>query len=190
MKQLLITCCILMLVGCASSPSSLNYYLLDSGSSAITGSVQSHESRPLVLIESVSLSAFLSQSSLLVQLEDHEMHYAMQHVWAEPLSDAIPKALLKDLRRRSDDFNFERGSTEWFGKEAYSVRIQIDQFHPNAEQQVVLSGRYWVTKTGSDDVVAHDFSLINGLTEDGYGHAVVKMRRLIGLLSESLLSTL
>ena len=191
MKRLLVACWILVLAGCATSSSSnINYYLLDSGTSAVTGGKQVTEPRPLVLLGAVELSELLRQSSLLVQLEDHQMHYALQHVWAEPLSEAIPRALLKDMRQRSNNFNFERGTTEWFGKEKYRLKIQIDQFYPNAQQQVVLSGRYWLTTSEGGETLARDFSLTGTLTQDGYGHAVVKMRRLVGLLSESLLRTL
>jgi uncharacterized lipoprotein YmbA len=194
MKRLLLVCsALLLLASCASSSPSLNYYLLDSGAGAstIVGSTQVNtQGKPLVLVGEVTLSEFLRQSSLLVQLEDHEMHYALNHVWAEPLVDAIPKVLLKDLRRNSSEFNFERGTTEWFGKEAYRLKIQIDQFHPNTEQQVVMSGRYWVTETESGDTIARDFSLTDTLTQDGYGHAVVKMRRLMTGLAESLLRSL
>ena len=194
MKRLLLVCSAwLLLASCASSSPSLNYYLLDSGveASTIVGSAQANnQGRPLVLVEEVTLSEFLRQSSLLVQLEDHEMHYALNHVWAEPLVDAIPKVLLKDLRRSSAEFNFERGTTEWFGKEAYRLKIQIDQFHPNTAQQVVMSGRYWVTESESGDTIARDFSLTESLTQDGYGHAVVKMRRLMTELAQSLLRSL
>jgi uncharacterized protein len=191
MKRLLVVCCVLMLVGCASSSSSnLNYYLLDSGNSGITGAIQANEPRPLLLLGEVTLTELLRQSSLLVQLEDHQMHYALQHIWAEPLEEAIPRVLLKDLRQRSYDFNFERGSTEWFGKETYRLKIQIDQFYPNAEQQVVLSGRYWLTTVEGDKTIARDFLLTDTLSQDGYGHAVVKMRRLVTLLADSLLRSM
>ena len=180
-----------MLVGCASSSSSnLNYYLLVSGNSGITGAIQANEPRPLLLLGEVTLTELLRQSSLLVQLEDHQMHYALQHIWAEPLEEAIPRVLLKDLRQRSNDFNFERGSTEWFGKETYRLKIQIDQFYPNAEQQVVLSGRYWLTTVEGDKAIARDFLLTDTLSQDGYGHAVVKMRRLVTLLADSLLRSM
>ena len=194
MKRLLLVCsALLLLASCASSSPTLNYYLLDSGAGTSTivgaGPVNT-QNRPLVLLGDVTLSEFLRQSSLLVQLEDHEMHYALNHVWAEPLVDAIPKALLKDLRHHSSEFNFERGTTEWFGKEGYSVKIQIDQFHPNTDQQVVMAGRYWGTRTDSGETIAKDFSLTDALTQDGYGHAVVKMRRLITSLAMQLLTTI
>jgi len=190
MKRLfLLVSGILFLAACASNAPSLNYYLLDSGAnSSIVGSPSiNNTEKSLVLISDISLSEFLRQSSLLVQLEDHEMHYALNHVWAEPLADAIPKALLKDLRRSGAEFSFERGTTQWFGKEAYQIKIQIDQFHPNAQQQVLLSGRYWVTNTDRDETIAYDFALTDSLTQDGYGHAVVKMRRLLTTLAKQIL---
>lgn len=194
MKRLLLVCSAwLLLASCTSSSPSVNYYLLDSGveASTIVGSIRANnQDKPLLLVGEVTLSEFLRQSSLLVQLEDHELHYAMNHVWAEPLVDAIPKLLLKDLRRSSEAFNFERGGTEWFGKEAYRLKIQIDKFHPNTEQQVVLSGRYWLSDTASGETLARDFSLTDSLTQDGYGHAVVKMRRLVAELAQSLLLSL
>lgn len=191
MKRLILVCIAwLSLAACSSTPSNLNYYLLDSGMGSGTIMDTPHgvaEDRPLVLLSEVTLTEFLRQSNLLVQLEDHEMHYAMNHIWAEPLRDAIPNVVLKDLRVASSDYYFERGGSEWFGKEAYRINIQIDQFHPNAQQQVVLSGRYWIRNIETDTTVARDFALTETLTQDGYGHAVVKMRRVMSVLSDHIL---
>jgi len=192
-RLLLIISGLIILASCATSSPSLNYYLLDSGdaSTTIVGSVgQNKKSERLILVGDVTLGEFLRQSSLLVELDDNEMHFAMNHVWAEPLVEQIPKVLLKDLRRSNTEFHFERETSEWFGKEVYSVKIQIDQFHPNARQEVVMSGRYWVTDIGSGQTKEKDFFLSDTLTEDNYGHAIVKMRRLITVLSESLIRSL
>jgi uncharacterized lipoprotein YmbA len=192
-RLLLIFSGLIVLASCATSSPSLNYYLLDSGdaSTSIVGSVgQNKKSERLVLVGDVTLGEFLRQSSLLVELDDNEMHFAMNHVWAEPLVDELPKVLLKDLRRNNTEFNFKRGTTEWLGKEAYSLKIHIDQFHPNAKQEVIMSGRYWVTDTVTGQTREKDFLLSDTLTEDNYGHAVVKMRRLITLLAESLVRSL
>lgn len=193
MKRLLLICSgLIALVSCATPSPSLNYYLLDSGvgSTSIVGTVEQNKNERLVLVGDVTLGEFLRQSSLLVELDDNEMHFAMNHVWAEPLVEQIPKVLLKDLRRSNTEFHFERETSEWFGKEVYSVKIQIDQFHPNARQEVVMSGRYWVTDIGSGQTKEKDFFLSDTLTEDNYGHAIVKMRRLITVLSESLIRSL
>ena len=53
-----------------------------------------------------------------------------------------------------------------------------------------MSGRYWVTDIGSGQTKGEDFFLSDTLTEDNYGHAIVKMRRLITVLSESLIRSL
>ena len=193
MKRLLLICSgLIALVSCATPSPSLNYYLLDSGvgSTSIVGTAEQNKNERLVLVGDVTLGEFLRQSSLLVELDDNEMHFAMNHVWAEPLVEQIPKVLLKDLRRSNTEFHFERETSEWFGKEVYSVKIQIDQFHPNARQEVVMSGRYWVTDIGSGQTKGEDFFLSDTLTEDNYGHAIVKMRRLITVLSESLIRSL
>ena len=193
MKRLLLICSgLIALVSCATPSPSLNYYLLDSGvgSTSIVGTAEQNKNERLVLVGDVTLGEFLRQSSLLVELDDNEMHFAMNHVWAEPLVEQIPKVLLKDLRRSNTEFHFERETSEWFGKEVYSVKIQIDQFHPNARQEVVMSGRYWVTDIRSGQTKGEDFFLSDTLTEDNYGHAIVKMRRLITVLSESLIRSL
>ena len=193
MKRLLLICSgLIALVSCATPSPSLNYYLLDSGvgSTSIVGTAEQNKNERLVLVGDVTLGEFLRQSSLLVELDDNEMHFAMNHVWAEPLVEQIPKVLLKDLRRSNTEFHFERETSEWFGKEVYSVKIQIDQFHPNAKQEVVMSGRYWVTDIGSGQTKEKEFFLSDTLTEDNYGHAIVKMRRLITVLSESLIRSL
>ena len=194
MKRLLLICSVLIiLASCATSSPSLNYYLLDTEDTrtTIVGSAQQgKKSDRVILVGDVTLSEFLRQPSLLVELDDNEMHFAMNHVWAEPLVDELPKVLLKDLRRSNTEFSFERGTAEWFGKEAYSLKIEIEQFHPNAKQEVIMSGRYWITETASGQVKEKDFYLSDTLTEDNYGHAIVKMRRLITVLAESLVRSL
>jgi hypothetical protein len=53
-----------------------------------------------------------------------------------------------------------------------------------------MSGRYWITETASGQVKEKDFYLSDTLTEVNYGHAIVKMRRLITVLAESLVRSL
>ncbi len=187
-----IFCSILALSACASSTSSsISYYLLDSSEGATHSKIVSTKTvKPLVLLETVALSEFLAQSSLVLRLDNHRLHSAQYHVWAEPLTDAIAKALLKDLRHQAENYHFEQVDRQWQSKEAHRLRVQIDQFYPTAQKNVLITGRYWIKSTKNGSIIAQDFAFTQSLTEDGYTHAVTKMRVLVTTLATGIVSIL
>jgi uncharacterized protein len=191
-----ILCCnLLFLAGCmSSSPVKIQYYLLDATTISEPNSIevnQDHASKPLVSLSQIELSEFLRQSSLVLQLGEHQIHNAHNHIWAEPLAEAIPKVLLKDLRKLSQQYNFENGNGALRGQERYKLSLQIDQFHPNDQTQVNLTGRYWIVDMDDKQhSSARDFHFNKTLSEDGYIHSVAQLRSLLTELAHSLIESL
>lgn len=174
-----------LLTSCATnSPVELNYYLLDSATSPSLNNKQTSKNTSLVVIENIKLSEYLQQSSLSMQTTEHQIRHAHNHLWAEPLSDAIVKVLLKDLRATTADYQFEERATLWQGKERYQIALQINQFHPVTQQQVILSGRFWLTDLAGDKTQAKDFNYTKQLMEDGYAHSVEQQRQLLNELAQ------
>jgi uncharacterized lipoprotein YmbA len=192
MKQIIglfISC--VLLVSCASnSPVDLHYYLLDSSINASATKQELNENSPLVIIENIKISEYLQQSSLSMVTAQHQIHHAANHLWAEPLSDAIVKALLSDLRGISDNHRFEEIANRWQGKARYQIAIQIDRFHPITQQNVILAGRFWITDLIEDKTQANDFYFSKQLSEPGYAYSVEQQRQLITELAQNIIDSI
>jgi len=181
----------LLLTACTSNSTvQLNYYLLDSSTSPSLNSDKINENRPLVVIGNVKLSEYLQQSSLSMQTAEHLIHHAHNHLWAEPLPDAVVKVLLKDLRAITAEYGFEEMANRWQGKARYQIALQVNQFHPITQQQVILSGRFWLTDLVGDKTQAMDFNYTKELMEDGYAHSVEQQRQLLNELAQHIAASI
>ncbi len=179
----------LLLASCASNPSGeLHYYLLDSPKDASVLSQKPAENAPLIVIENVKLSEYLQQSSLSMETAQHQIRHTHNHLWAEPLSDAVVKALLKDLRAISNDYRFEEMANRWQGKAHYQIAVQIDRFHPINQKHVILSGRFWSTDLIENNTQAKDFHFSKQLVKDGYAYSVKQQRQLITDLASEIIA--
>lgn len=191
-----ILCCnLLFLTAClSSSPVKIQYYLLDTDTNNQSYGTEENEynaSNPLVTLSQIELSEYLRQSSLILQLGKHQIHNAHNHIWAEPLAESIPKVLLKDLRKLSQQYNFENDNAKWRGKDRYKLTIQIDQFHPNDQTEINLSGRYSIMDMDNkQQFIARDFHFNKTLREDGYTHSVAQLRALLTELAEEIVTSL
>ncbi len=192
MKQILVLLvAFLGLASCVSnSPIELHYYLLDSSESHLLDSKSTKTNAPLVLIGSIKMSEYLQQSSLSIETTEHQIHHAHNHLWAEPLSDAVTKSLLKDLRAASGSYQYEAMTNRWQGKAHYQIAVVIDRFHPISQQQVVLSGRFWMSDSAKNEIKAQDFHFSKQLTKDGFAHSVKIQRQLVTDLANTLLVSL
>ncbi len=188
MNKLIIVGCFLLLSACASSDNApVNYYFLDNETSFITGeSLYNDPSLPLVTLHEVTVSPLLSQPNLLVQLDDGDLHYALEHVWAEPLVVAIPNVVVKRLRQRNEQYRFESGSEGWFGHEKYHLVIDITTFHPNASQEVLLKGKYSILTVDDELVLTQTFSFSERAKGDSHAHAVTAMASLLLTMTDDI----
>lgn len=181
------------LVGCSGSPTKTSYYLLASTPAQATESQvtesqatesQAEANRPLVIIKPVYVAEFLQQPGIIMQINQHQFQPARTHLWAESLDEGINKSLLQDLKVVNPDYTV-RSEYRWLtGQARYQVQIKIDQFQVTDHSTVVISGSYWIIDAQTKNVFLNkDFSFQDELTENGYEHAVSKLRKLIYQLS-------
>ncbi|WP_100641923.1 PqiC family protein [Alteromonas facilis] len=172
------------LMGCSSQPVTLHYYLLDSVQHPAER--QAHNELPIIIIDTVSLPEHLRSRSLVMQNNDETLSLATKHLWAQPLEDDIGNLLAKNIRR-SDRFQafygnlLERASHE----PHFSIAIVIEHFMPLSSGEVVMSGYWYSAQIDTSTPHLFDYRLI--MEEDGYSHAVNKLRESVSMLAQDIL---
>lgn len=173
----------LTLVGCTSSVAPLKYYVLHAPDT--NTKIVSDEARQRVKLKSIILPDYLKQRALVVQTSSATLHFSTSHVWAEPLNKSIRQALSAALWKENrilvvpDDVYTD--SYPHTG-----LYIQIDDFLSTYDGEVLVKGQYWLDNVESPQV--HHFDYRQTLQEDGFEHAVEKMRVLISDLANGISS--
>ena len=142
---------------------------------------------PVVEVKLLELPGYLQQPNLVLQMADHQLHYARFDMWAEPLQDGLIKALTGDLNRVVKGRRFVVAGQPSPDVDSHWI-IKIDHFHADSDSKVVMAGEYWQQSKKGERGHSTPFSLQRRLNQDGYGHSVVQMRALVEDLSQVLSS--
>jgi uncharacterized lipoprotein YmbA len=169
---------VVILLGCSNTPQSTQYYLLINQPS-INTSLAVETSKKSTYQVSINMPEYLSKPYLVMQTDDHQIHYSLFHLWAEPLSTGINASLLFDLNTSANNKFIAKNTNSLLP----ILTINIDYFHVKFNSTVVFSGHYW---TGKGEKI--NFVLEKPLESDGYQHSVKKMRFLINDLAANILS--
>jgi len=184
---------LLLLVGlgaCSSEPVVINYYALVPPVSAADQVVQRAD-KPALVIERVDLAEYLQQSGMIIQSGDNQLHVSRNNMWAESLELALPKALVRELQRQSDDYTYYLKSIDWVARTDYRLRLRIDSLQATDKGEVVAAGRYQlISEHGSNPHVFVDFNFHRDLDQDGYEHAVEQMQALLAQVAEAILNSM
>jgi uncharacterized lipoprotein YmbA len=88
--------CLLLLVGCASSPPSHHYVL-----SPLIGATKtpSEESCPSVGIGPIKLPEYVNRQQIVTRTTPNELKLSYFDLWAEPLADSVPRMLAENISR-------------------------------------------------------------------------------------------
>lgn len=172
----------LFVFGCASSNSSLHYYLLHNTSQA-KPNVDLKE-RTMVVLHKITLPDYLKQRGLVFQMSETNLHIATAHLWAEPLDEGITKSLSNALRLK-DVALILHGSANRPAQP--TLTLVIDDFIPTWEGDVVLSGSYTLLQA-SNSIIAKEFYYTIPLEGDGFSMSVQAMRKAIGDLANDIAS--
>ena len=181
---------VLCLAACASGPATpIEYYVLAPQVSA-ADSVVERSNRPTLVIENVDLAAYLRQTGMIIQTGNNQILVSRTHLWAESLESALPKALVRELQRQSDDYSYYLKSVDWVGETDYRLRLRIDSLQSTDRGEVVSAGRYQlISAEDAGSPVVVDFSFVRDLDQDGYAYAVEQMGVLIGQIAEAILAS-
>lgn len=192
----------LSLAACSSAPNTTSYYMLNNpvsvGMIKESGrgqTVNIENSKKAAVLLSIQLAEYLNSPYLVMQINEHKIHYATFHMWAEPLNAATFKSLLFDLNSASKAFKFipkprVKGSK---GSQNAELSVQIDYFHVTVQSKIILSGYYeyksqQVSLLEVNQSINKAFSFEVPLQENGYSQSVAQMNELLFNLAQKITS--
>ena len=178
------------LAACASGPAApIEYYVL-APPIATADSVVERSNKPTLVIENVDLAAYLRQTGMIIQTGDSQILVSRNHLWAESLELALPKALVRELQRQSDEYSYYLKTVDWVGETDYRLRLRIDSLQSTDRGEVVSTGRYQLVSAGNPgSPVLVDFAFARDLDQDGYAYAVEQIGLLIGQIAGAILTS-
>lgn len=159
MKHGLLIACMALTVGaCASAPAT-QYYRLPDAAYRLPVAQKPNVALRVVLAEP------LKSSSLLYQTDAHTLHFAKQHVWAEPLDIAIRNQLANALNQQNRPVRFVPPSLQ--DRDTPELTVYIEQFHGRFDGQTQIDG-YSVLKRQGKTSAGTNFSVVTPQQGDGY----------------------
>ncbi len=170
-----------LLMGCAAEVvPTTSYYLLNSSQTTPPAKVQKDK---IVILKVLELPEYLNQAQLVMQMADHQLHYAHFQMWAEPLKAGLTKALVADLNGAQQTIQFLPDRRNNRLNDNPQLHVQIDFFHASSDSKVTLAGNYWYEGKESKTEAPTPFYIQRNLQQDGYPHSVSQMRALVERLA-------
>ncbi|WP_299979362.1 ABC-type transport auxiliary lipoprotein family protein [uncultured Pseudoteredinibacter sp.] len=163
------------LSSCASQPDEINYYLLHKPSAIDKAMDFSGEN--LVVLQSLQLADYLQSQHIVMQLNSSQLQFSSKHRWAEQLQAGLEKALLHQLRLQNSGISYlnrqQRGKAS-----AKELFVDIKHFLITEDSKAIITGDYWFKPSGNSTQL-HSFNISLNLDQDGYVHAIEKLRMLL-----------
>jgi len=173
-------------VGCSAvkKESPVNYYVLDAKPSALT---PKHITRNIAL-ERINLPDYLNQPNIVLRDDSQKLHVAYYHSWADDLGSSIRRVVISQLNVLNDSSRFSA-----YCEDCTSIKLNLDHFYPTTQGEVILAGNFQI-KPVNKPTKTERFLVNLDLDDDGYEHAVDKMRlalfQLTAQLNQSVNNTL
>lgn len=150
----------LVLAACASTPATQYYRLPD----AVYKLPQNQ--KPAVVLK-VVLAEPLKSNSLLYQADAHTLHFAKQHLWAQPLDIALRNQLANELNQRGGNWRFVPAELKSSDSE---LTVHVESFQGRYDGTVQIEG-YSVWRSNGKTLPGRNFSI--NRAQQGDGHAAM-----------------
>lgn len=105
-----------------------------------------------ILIGPVRLAGHLEQPAVVERLGDHEVRYLEWHRWAEPLTQAVPRTLVRRLAGELPGACVAGYQRVTPGADTLQVEIEIDRLELTSGNQAVLAASWRILKPGGSGV--------------------------------------
>lgn len=105
-----------------------------------------------ILIGPVRLAGHLEQPAVVERLGDHEVRYLEWHRWAEPLTQAVPRTLVRRLAGELPGACVAGYQRVTPGANTVQVEIEIDRLELTAANEAVLTTSWRIFKPGEKGV--------------------------------------
>lgn len=184
-KIFILTMNLLLLAGCSSVSPPTHYYLLSQDLGSVT---KVDNLKPPVYLTSVTLADYLNQSALVMMVGEQEAQVATYHFWGERLNKAVSRVLTHDLEEACLCRVLDNQLADEPPKNAVALSLHIEQLASTAKGQVLLAGRYRITKNKKQTV--YRFRYLQAMEGTGFQPAIATKRALIAILANEISATL
>lgn len=174
------------LSACAGSAPETRLYTLDYRAAEPLPKLDAERSIALARLE---LAEYLEQPGLTMLEGQNQIRIATYHIWGEGLRTALPRALTYDLSKACKCPVSDPTMSGIAARADNRIEVRVERFSATETSEVVLSGRYWVIGP-EDERSERYFNLSADLEQDGYEHAVSKMRDLVSRLAIQIVTDL
>lgn len=150
----------LTLAACAGAPPATQYYLLRGEPPTAVGQLTPSTR---FAIGAVEVAAYIDQPGMVIETAPGELHAGKQHLWAEPMREAVRNFILVEVSRELGEDVFPRV----FSEADTFFAVRIDQLHGAGDGQAVLAAFWWIRR-GSEVLASYKFHETRALDTDGY----------------------
>ena len=182
MKAASLLIVVVLLTGCAGQTTEPSYYLMRT-----KHDLESRELSPSkdFSMGNVVIASYIDRPGLILETKDGKIRPAQQHLWAEPVYDAVRNQLLVQISQAKGEDIFPSDLT----KTPAIIDIYIDQLHGTNSGTARLVAYWWLRRDGAL-LSAHQFAEEQALTTGGYIALVAAEEALLAQLAEKVAATL
>lgn len=175
------------IAGCASEPVAVNYYALVPPAAA-TDEVVQRGDQPALVIERVELPEYLQRPGMVIQTGSNRLSVSKNNLWAENLVLALPKALVRELQRQSEDYSYYVKTLDWVDRTDFRLRLRIDSLQATTRGEVITAGRFQlISEHEPSQQMIVDFNFQRDLDQDGFEHSVEQIQWLVSEIAGAII---
>jgi hypothetical protein len=182
---------LVVLSGCATTATMPVEYLLRPPLEERAGPVHTP---PIAALGRVSIAPYLDRKGIVLETAEQRIHVALNHRWAEPLSQSLRRMLQVGVSRASGtavaDVQYGAGNSG-AGSPEVIVDVDVYRFHGSQQGRVILVADWQLRDPRSGRVLGrHEFVQSTLTDADGYDALVRAHIALLEQLSGAIAATL
>lgn len=183
---------VLALSACASSPDPIKTYALVEDMPSMTNAGSDLGVRPIVEIEPVEMSAYLTGNGIVLKTSETQYIQAQNNIWVDDVSDQIQDKLVANMQAAQSKYQVldTHLLADTKSDSKYRLFVYVSDFYGHYDGNAVLAGQ-WQIKDAQDKVVKmKPFMITEPLSNDGYDALVQALSLTVDDLSNELAASL
>lgn len=156
----------LSLAGCATQGTEDTRYTLpdDDAVTEVAGDFDGS-----VWLSPLSLTSYLDDQGIVMQLDDIRIHQARHHLWAEPLDSQLMRQLRERLSVALPEADIlRRGQTAQAASPALHVDLRVERFQGRDDGMAVVGGDWRIRDAQDRTLSRESFAIERPLDSNGY----------------------
>ena len=126
----------------------------------------------------------------MIKENAQRMYISENNRWVEPLYHSIGHGLVQAINSGSGEIRAEyyKGASQQSFD--YTIKVQILEFFPTENNQVLHKGRYSIYDKSKTLIASNFYSFNQPQTMDGFSHSIERLNQTLNLLAEQIVGSL